>query len=182
MECRGGEYASAEAGVKLYLVRHSVPDDIDEAGLSHDDPGFDPPLTDEGRDLAQALGEQIVQVEWVPNFILASPKLRCQETAEILRDVCGLPEVRTQESMGSSMSIRKMVLKVAQDKTFTRVMMVSHHESIEHGLRVLNLEPWIHLDMFAMAELRRFEIDRKDGTWEEHDRIMPSDLGLWDRY
>lgn len=118
----------------------------------------------------------------VPNSILASPKLRTQETAEILRDTFGLPAVETKGSMGPEMSVRKMILKMAADKSRTRVAIVSHHESIEHGMRVLNREPWVHLDIFAQGELRILKVDRSDGTWKEHRRVMPSDLGYKDAY
>ena len=165
--------------MKLFVVRHSVPEGGDDYA---EDP--DPPLSKEGREIAAALGKWMLEAEVLPNFIWVSPKLRTQETAEIIRDAIGLPDefVEIKGSMDSDMSIRKMVLKAARDKGVTRLMIVSHHESIEHGLRVLNLEPWIHLDMFAQGELRQLEVDREDGTWKEHLRMMPSDLGMKDHY
>ena len=165
--------------MRLYLLRHSIPaDDLDDEG----NPNDDPPLTDKGREIVEALGQWMLDKEEVPNVILASPKLRTQETAEILREAFGLPGVLTKGSLDSNMSIRKQVLKVAQDKTMTRVMMVSHHETLEHGQRVLNLDPWVHLDMFAQGELRILKVKRKSGEWEEHRRMMPSDLGFSDNY
>lgn len=165
--------------MKLYVLRHALPEDGDGEDYEANP---DPPLSDDGREHATALAQWMLETEVVPNFIWSSPKLRCQETAEIVRDVLGLPQVETKGSMGSDMSIRKMVLKACGDKAVTRLLIVSHHESIEHGLRVLNLEPWIHLDVFAMSELRQYRVDRKDGTWEEHMRMLPSDLGGQDHY
>jgi hypothetical protein len=78
--------------------------------------------------------------------------------------------------------VKKLVEQVAQDKSMTRVGIVSHHESIEHGLRVMNLEPWIHFDMFAQCELRIIRVKRKNLVWDEHRRVMPSDLGGRDKY
>lgn len=160
--------------MRIYLVRHSIPEDDD------DDP--DPGLTKGGVKLVERLAEWMVAKDEVPNAIYASPKMRTQETAEILKDALGLPEVKTDPSIGPSMSIRGLVTQVAQDKAMTRVMIVSHHETMEHGLRVLNLEPWIHFDIFAMGELRIMKVDRKDGQWNEHRRVMPSDLGGDDNY
>ena len=166
--------------MKLYVVRHSLPDYGDDP----ENPPEDPALAPDGREYVTALAQWMLDTEEIPNSFLVSPKLRCQETAEILRDALGLPEaaVQTKASMDSDMSIRKMVLKVCGDKALTRVAIVAHHESIEHGLRVLNLEPWAHLDMFAMGELRVIKVARKDGTWKTHSRVLPSDLGGRDHY
>lgn len=165
--------------MKIFVVRHSVPED---GGDYEEDP--DPPLSKQGREIAKALGKWMVEAEVLPNFIWVSPKLRTQETAEIIRDAIGLPEeaVEVKGSMDADMSIRKMVLKAAGDKSVTRLMIVSHHESIEHGLRVLNRDPWVHLDVMAMGELRQLEVAREDGSWDEHLRLLPSDLGGKDHY
>lgn len=163
--------------MRIYLVRHAQPEEPDP---TETDP--DPPLTDDGREAATSLAQWMLDKDEVPNSILASPKLRTQETAEILRDAFGLPAIETKGSMGPDMSVRKMILKMAADKSRTRVAIVSHHESLEHGLRVLGMEPFVHLDIFAQAELRIMKVSRKDGTWKEHRRVLPSDLGGKDFY
>lgn len=161
--------------MRVYVVRHSVPDDTDPDNQ-------DPPLTDEGEEIAKALAQWMLDKGELPNSIYASPKLRTQRTAEILRDAFGLPDVTLKGSINSNQSIRKLVNKLATDKSVTRPLIVSHHETIEHGMRVLNLDPWVHLDSFAMGELRILKVDRDDGSWKEHRRVMPSDLGQWDHY
>ncbi len=166
--------------MRLYLLRHSVPEDADEG----DD---DPELTKDGRKFAEALGQWMADKEEIPTVLLTSPKQRTMQTAEIVADAIGdagliKPEVRVDVSVGPHMSIRGCVLGAAQDKSMVRVGIVSHHESLEHGLRVLNREPWVHLDMFAMCELRIVKIKRKSGTWDEHRRVPPSDMGGDDYY
>jgi phosphohistidine phosphatase SixA len=169
--------------VRIFLVRHSVPEtDPDATGTKYGTPGFDPPLTDEGREYAQNLAQWMLDKGEIPNSIYASPKLRTQETAEILRDKLGLPVVETKQSIGPQMSIKKLVEKFAGDKSMTRVCIVSHHESLEHGLRVLDREPFVHLDIFAQCELRIMKVSRKDFTWKEHNRVLPSDLNGRDYY
>jgi phosphohistidine phosphatase SixA len=163
--------------MRVYLIRHSVPDPIEPG-----DPDPDPGLTDDGRDYATCLGQWMLDKDEVPNIIFASPRLRTQETAEIIRDVLGLPSVEPKASIGPQMSIKKLVEKCANDKSMTRVCIVSHHESIAHGLRVLNLDPAPHLDMFAQCELRIVRVKRGKCTWEEHRRVPPSDLGNKDYY
>lgn len=164
--------------MRVYLIRHSLPDYGDDP----ENPPEDPPLSDDGREWAQNLAQWMLDKDECPNILFASPKLRTQETAEILKEAFGLPEVTVKVSIDSEMSIKKLVEKVAADKSMTRVGIVTHHETIEHGLRVLNRDPWVHLDMFAMCELRIIKVDRKDLTWDEHRRIVPSDLGGRDAY
>lgn len=168
--------------MRLYLVRHGQPEDGVGEGESDYEENPDPPITAKAEAQVADLARWMIDKDEVPNVIIASPMLRTQQTAEILRDAFGLPGIETKGSIGPNDSIRKMVVKVAQDASMTRVMMVSHHETIAHGLRVLNLEPWIHFDMFAQGELRILKVDRGDLTWKEHRRVMPSDLGHADHY
>lgn len=163
--------------MRLYLIRHSVPEPVPEDEL---DP--DPPLSDDGREYAENLAKWMVDKDEVPSIIFASPKLRTQETAEILRDAFGLPNVETKQSIGPVMSIKKLVERVAGDQSMTRVAIVSHHETLEHGLRVLNLDPAPHLDIFAQGELRIVKVGRKKFHWKEHRRVVPSELGGRDNY
>jgi len=163
--------------MRVYIVRHSVPEDVDP-----EDADQDPGLTDDGRAYVEALAQWMSDKDEIPSIIFASPKLRTQETAEILRDVFGLATVETKQSIGPSMSIKKLVERVAGDKAMTRVCIVSHHETIEHGLRVLNRDPAPHLDMFAMGELRIMKIGRSKFHWDEHRRVVPSELGGRDKY
>ena len=164
--------------MKLYVIRHSLPDYGDDP---ENVPG-DPPLSEDGREFVENLAQWMLDNDETPNFIFTSPKLRTQETAEIIREAIGLSSVKVDPSIDSHMSIKKLVEKVAGDEAMTRVAIVSHHESIEHGLRVLNLEPWIHLDMLAMSEMRILDVKRKKFTWKEEARVVPSDLGGEDIY
>lgn len=166
--------------MRLYIIRHSQP----EAPTGSDDEydGFDPPLTDDGREYALNLAQWMLDKGEVPNYIFASDKLRTQETAEIIRSTLGLPEVVLKASIGPQMSIKKLVEKVAADESYTRVAIVSHHETIEHGLRVLDRDPLVHLDMYAQCELRILRVKRDKVTWKEHRRIVPSQLGGRDYY
>lgn len=168
--------------MRVYLVRHSVPeDDGDEVD---DD---DPELSKEGIAIATALGQWMVDKEEVPTIFYASPCVRTQQTAEILRDTIeeggfAAPPVVTDVSVGPAMSVKGLIEKAAADASMVRVGIVSHHESLEHGLRVLGRAPYVHLDIFAKGELRIVKVDRSDGSWKEHRRIAPSDLGGFDHY
>ena len=168
--------------MRIYVIRHAEPED----GGDYED-NDDPSLTDDGKDAATALGKWMADKEEIPTVLYASPKTRTQETAEAISQAIGdagfaAPEVVTDVSIGPHMSIKGLVERVKDDDAQVRVGIVSHHESIEHGLRVLNLEPWIHLDILAMCECRILKVKRKSGEWEEHRRVSPSDLGGVDMY
>jgi phosphohistidine phosphatase SixA len=168
--------------VRLYVVRHSKPEP-QEGKTDLNYPQFDPGLTDEGEDMVKALAAWMVDKDEVPNIILASPALRTQQTAQLLVEEAGIPsDVKIVDSIGPHMSIRACVLATAQDQSQTRVCIVSHHESISFGLRELNGDPWPHMDQYAQAELRIYRVKRKSGKWDEHRRMLPSDLGMLDYY
>jgi phosphohistidine phosphatase SixA len=167
--------------MRVYVVRHATPEDNDYELEP------DPELDKEGRKQAKALAAWMVDKEEIPTVLLTSPAARTQQTAKIIAEEIAAggfaaPEIVTDVSLGPEMSIKAAVERAAADKSMVRVGIVSHHESIEHGMRVLNLEPWIHFDMMAQCELRILKVDRKDFTWKEHRRIAPSDIGGNDRY
>lgn len=167
--------------MRLYLIRHSVPEQNDP------DDDEDPELSDEGKEIAAALGQWMIDKEEIPTVLIASPRMRTQETAAIVADTIegggfARPDIQTDSSIGPHMSIKGAVEKIAADKAMVRVGIVSHHESLEHGLRVLDREPYVHLDIFAQGELRIVKVRRKTGEWKEHRRVQPSDLGLDDHY
>jgi len=167
--------------VKVFVVRHSIPDDGD--GDPWEPENDDPGLTDKGKELVESLAKWMQDADEIPAIIYASPTQRTQETAEILRDKLEImPRVVTDIGIGPHMSIRGLVRQVAEDKSIVRPLIVSHHESIEHGLRELNRDPWVHLDMFAQGEMRIYKVDREDARWDEHNRVLPSDLGGEDHY
>lgn len=162
--------------MRIHLVRHSVPD------LTPDDDGKvpdDPSLSDEGRDIVKRLAKKLSSDDNIPSAIYASPSARTQETAEILRDILGLDDVKTVDSIGPNQSIRGLVQKLAKQGV-KNPMIVSHHESIHAGLRTLSIpdEPdlTIHADPLAKGEMRTVRMKRKNGKWKECCRIMPSDL------
>jgi|SRR6185312_7273274 len=167
--------------MRIYVVRHSHPADAD-----YDEDG-DPDLDEEGVEIASALGAWMVEHEEIPTVIYASPMTRTTRTAELLRDAIAeggfaAPEIVPDAGIGPHMSIKGLLEKVAADEASSRVAVVSHHESIEHGLRVLNEDPTVHHDVFAEGELRILRVKRKNAKWEERKRVAPSDLGLYDNY
>lgn len=176
--------------MRLYILRHACPandpdavtdDDAQAVFAAYDD---DPPLTEEGRKIVEALADWIEENGETPAVLFASPMQRTQETAEILRDKLGiLPRVITELSIGPHCSIRGLVKRVTADESMKRVGMVTHHATIENGLGQLNADPVMrHHDQFAQGEFRVYKTDRDKINLVEQTRVHPSDLGFIDRY
>jgi len=169
------------ASVKIYLVRHSTP----EEGSPDDDEEADAgrELTDEGRKIVESLAEWMRDKGEFPTVIYTSPTQRTRETAEILQKELGVPVLRDDVSIGPHSSIRGRIKALADDDSITRPMIVSHHESISHGLRALGAQPdeTYHLPL-AEGELRILKVKRKGPKILEHRRVMPSKLGNVDHY
>jgi len=170
--------------MRVYVIRHSVPEPDGEEGSDSD---TDPSLAKEGREYAENLAAWMVDKEEIPTCFIVSPMSRTRETAEIIAGAIekagfAKPEITEDVGVGPETSIKQAILDAAADPSMVRVGIVSHHESIAHGLRVLGMEPFVHLDMFAQGELRVFKVKRKSGKWDEQRRVSPSDLGGIDHY
>ena len=166
----------------LYLVRHGYAGDADDTT----DP--DRPLTDDGVGIVQSLGAWMIDAKASPTAIWASPMVRTQQTARILRDVLGVSkrlvtETGLQPENRLANASLRMIVKKAADTGQKRLLMVSHHDSISAGMRTLNFMSADEFDVFAMGEMRAYDVDRKKYFWEERYRVVPSmDLGEVDYY
>jgi phosphohistidine phosphatase len=173
--------------MRVYVIRHSIPEapaDADEKatrGTGAD--GFDPPLTDEGRELMQALADWMLENSELPLRMYVSPELRAQETGEVLREALGMKDdvVKVDGSIGPKSSLRGLVMQIAADEDIHRPVIVTHLETIKNGLRELN-ESEDKVDPMAQGELRVLRVKRSSGNWRERYRILPSMLGKVDHY
>ncbi len=173
--------------MKLYVARHAPREPSEDfSDAEEGDP--DAKITDEGELIAAAVGEWLAREDEIPTVIYAGPTVRTQQTAELIAKAIkdeGFvpPEVKTDVSIGPYMSIRGLVLKLAEDGE-KRVMIVTHQQTIKAGLRALNVDnddpgkP----DPYAAGEVRALDVKRKTGKWTEDKRVRPSDLGFSDVY
>jgi phosphohistidine phosphatase len=79
----------------LHLLRHAHAGDPEAWG----GPDADRPLSDKGRAQADRLGAHLVRIGFRPDAIIASPKARALETAEIVADHLGV-SVTEDERLG----------------------------------------------------------------------------------
>jgi phosphohistidine phosphatase len=163
--------------MRIYLVRHGW------AGSGSDDEVPDRELTLEGEDTVRAVADWMLRKNEIPAFIYASPMVRTQQTAEILRDAFGLDKYVIDPSIGPNMSFKGLLERLVADDLVMRPLIVSHGETIGAGLKAISGDAMSGFDHPAMGELRIVRVKRGDvSDWGEHRRVMPSDLGFGDHY
>ena len=171
--------------MKAYILRHS------DAGEHHyvkpGTPPPDPGLTIEGREIAEAMAKHMKDdLELEPTCVIASPTARTRQTGKIVAQKFGLGPVTLESGLGPvdhrgpTMSV--VLKKIASDPNQKRVVIISHHDNIRDSLAALNFDEPNTVDPIAKGELRVLDVNRKDGTWKEDYRCMPSDLGFEDLY
>jgi phosphohistidine phosphatase SixA len=169
--------------MKLYLMRHSDAGELVHApGVKDPDPG----LTAEGREIAMAMAKHMKESGAVPTKVFASKLARSRQTAQIVAKEFGLPAPSVESGVGPmdhrGPTLGVVLKKLAADKSNKRIAIVSHHDNIRQGLAVLNFLSDDDVDPIAKAEVRILDVKRKDGTWDEDKRCLPSDIGMDDLY
>lgn len=133
-------------------------------------------LEPEGIVAAQNLADYLSDNDMVPNAIRFSPIKRAKQTAKILGDAFGMKPIEDQ-NLEMTKPVGQAIKLLAADPSQKRILLVSHSDAIQKALVSLNdLDP-NDVDPFATSELRVFDVKRKDGSWDEIDRVLPSDLG-----
>ncbi len=161
--------------MKLLLMRHcfagapigkekNTPDDLARA------------LWPEGVASANKLAAYLLDRDMVPNVIRHSPVKRAKQTAKILGDAFGMKPI-VDQNLEMTKPVRMAVMALAADPSQKRVLLISHSGAIQEALRALNFLDADYVDPIATGELRVLNVRRKNGSWKELSRVMPSDLG-----
>ena len=168
--------------MKILLMRHG--DAGDYLGKEGKDPSnLKRELTDDGIDAVTNLGNWMSDPKrnLVPNSISCSPVVRGVQTAKILSGIFGV-KYAVEQNLEISKPMEMFIKKCAADPSVKRPLIISHSDNINPGLRRLNNLDETDYDPIAKAELRILRVDRKDATWKELQRVMPSDIGGTDIY
>jgi phosphohistidine phosphatase SixA len=159
--------------VKVWLARHG------EAGDYLKDPKAERerPLTPEGRKIVAAIARAMKDAGEEPRTILTSEYARAYETADIIGKAFGCP-VDIVSSVAPHMPLAHALEVLAEEDEQRRVMIVAHSD---------NINPWVERvtgdeDDFAKGEVRRYRVDRADGSAKERWRCCPSDVGFKDEF
>lgn len=110
----------------LYLIRHADALPLGERGTDDD---WDRPLSAKGEKQSAALGKMLQRRGVVLDQLVASPLLRAQQTAQILRrQLQRKPEVLTAEALAPDGKFRKLgkFLRVLEGQSFGLVGHMPH--------------------------------------------------------
>lgn len=107
--------------MELYLLRHAHAGD--PAKWSGDD--GDRPISAKGRGQAERLGRLLAAIEFEPDAILTSPKVRAEQTARIVADALG-QKVATSERLTSGFDLDALRLLVDEIGAPERLLVVGH--------------------------------------------------------
>lgn len=110
---------------ELILLRHAHAEP--QAGAQSD---ADRPLSQVGRDEAQAAARWLKEQGLVPDRVLVSPSVRTRETAQAVLDALDLPAPREEAAIYDASSGDLMAL-ADQHRDATRLLMVGHNPGFE---------------------------------------------------
>ena len=107
--------------MELYLLRHAHAGDPAK-WTGNDD---ERPLSAKGRGQAERLGRLLAAVEFEPDAILTSPKVRAEQTARIVGDAIGR-RVGTSDRLASGFDLDALRLLVEEAGSPERLVVVGH--------------------------------------------------------
>ena len=145
--------------MELYLLRHAHAGD--PAKWSGDD--GDRPISAKGRGQAERLGRLLAAIEFEPDAILTSPKVRAEQTARIVADALG-QKVATSERLTSGFDLDALRLLVDEAGAPERLLVVGHDPDFSELLSELVGAP-IQLRKGAIARVDvRQPVEPGDGA------------------
>ena len=106
---------------QIYLVRHGVAEDVSSTGAD-----FDRALTATGRLQMQAAAVGLGRLGVQPSFLLASPYVRAQETAEVLAEQLHPDHRGTWDELGCGGDSDAVLRKIKALDPGQHVMLVGH--------------------------------------------------------
>jgi phosphohistidine phosphatase len=131
-----GWYASAMPLHRLILMRHGKAEARAPSGED-----IDRALTQRGKEDSKAVAERLFREELIPDLVLCSTALRCEETWEAARPVFP-PRVKVEHMRQLYNAGPDMLLETARDCGAESVMVIAHNP----GLHILAAE------LLALAE------------------------------
>jgi len=118
--------------VELYLLRHADAGDP-EAWTR---PDAERPLSGKGRRQAERLGRHLAAIEFAPDVILTSPKVRAAETARIAAEALGRA-VAEDDRLGGPLDIPDLEDIIRDAGSGRRVVLVGHDPDFSELLSTL---------------------------------------------
>ena len=153
---------------ELYLLRHADAGDP----LAWEGPDAVRPLTKKGRRQAERLGEFLAVAGFAPDAIVASPKVRARETAELVGAALGrLVTVDERLAWGPDLGEIEGILEAAGHPR--RVLLVGHDPALSELLGTLVGVAEIPLSKGALA---RVDVERPEAGGGALRWLVPPEL------
>jgi phosphohistidine phosphatase len=134
--------------IELYLLRHSDAGDP-EAWTR---PDAERPLSGKGRRQAERLGRHLAAVEFAPDAILTSPKVRAAETAGLVAEALGRP-VEEDERLAGPLGIDALEAILTDAGSARRIVLVGHDPDFSELLTDLVGAPGLSMRKGALARV-----------------------------
>jgi phosphohistidine phosphatase len=118
--------------MNLYLLRHAHALDVGEQGIENDD---ERPLSDQGRQQMEAVGDAIKRLALKFDHILSSPLRRAMQSAEALCQALGVPEstITTCDQLAPGCSTRKLSKRL-RGLEGDNILLVGHEPDLSKHL------------------------------------------------
>lgn len=115
--------------MQILVIRHAPAEDLSDLHASDGER----PLTSKGRRLFREFALRIMKPDQAPELILHSPLVRTTQTAEILREVTGLPaeSMRAESRIRPGMSVQQLIQAV-QEYSERRIAVVGHNPDVSY--------------------------------------------------
>jgi phosphohistidine phosphatase len=134
--------------IELYLLRHADAGDP-EAWTR---PDAERPLSAKGRRQAERLGRHLAAVEFAPDAILTSPKVRAAETAGLVAEALGRP-VEEDERLAGPLGIDTLEAILTDAGSARRIVLVGHDPDFSEVLTDLVGAPGLSMRKGALARI-----------------------------
>jgi phosphohistidine phosphatase SixA len=140
--------AKSSRVVELYLLRHADAGDPD-AWTGDDDVR---PLSDKGVRQAERLGRHLAVIGFEPDLILASPKVRASQTAEIVAAAIG-GSVTTDDGLAGGVGLASIERLLRDHGEPRRAVLVGHDPDFSDLLATLVGAPTLQMKKGALARV-----------------------------
>jgi phosphohistidine phosphatase len=134
--------------VEVYLLRHADAGDPE----AWNRPDAERPLSSKGRRQAERLGRHLAAVEFAPDAILTSPKIRAAETARLVAEALGRP-VAEDERLGGPFGIDSLGEILRDAGSPRRAVLVGHDPDFSELLSLLVGAPELSMRKGALARV-----------------------------
>jgi len=108
--------------MRLYLMRHGQASNM--ADTDHERP-----LTQKGRSRSESTARILANLEIAPDVIFASPRVRAQETAQIISEAINVP-VTTSDLVNFSFDIDSLEVLIGGMEYDAEVLFIGHNPSM----------------------------------------------------